>query len=244
MEINPRHRRALSRGAAAAALIAGSVAGMTGANAQSTNREAAKPKVVAVGGVQHFMGSSAVEHCESGSVSSCEEDTPTLGGFATLPANQPPTERMQIQLTIAREKNIQQERKADSVPSSTTTSTTATTTTVPRPAETPMTTAPRETVVTSPTTVVAQAPPATGTESISADMSYIFTHESGNSLTAENADGCLGLGQACPGSKLVAACPDWQTDYTCQLDYFTSYADSTYGGWAGAYEHELVDHWW
>lgn len=71
---------------------------------------------------------------------------------------------------------------------------------------------------------------------------YIYMHESGCRLDARNAGGCLGIGQACPGSKLLAVCPD--LNYACQNAFFTSYANSAYGGWAGAYQAWLGKHWW
>lgn len=63
---------------------------------------------------------------------------------------------------------------------------------------------------------------------------FIYEHESGNRLTARNSGGCLGLGQACPGSKLVAACPNWETDYACQDQFFTNYMLNRYGTWENA----------
>lgn len=73
---------------------------------------------------------------------------------------------------------------------------------------------------------------------------YVISRESHWNLTARNSGGCLGLGQACPGSKLVAACPDYAGDAICQLQYFTSYANGRYGSWVGAYNFWLVNHWW
>lgn len=73
---------------------------------------------------------------------------------------------------------------------------------------------------------------------------FVIARESGWNLAARNAGGCLGLGQACPGSKLVNACPNWQSDATCQIQFFTGYANSRYGSWQGAYEAWLVKHWW
>lgn len=73
---------------------------------------------------------------------------------------------------------------------------------------------------------------------------YVIGRESGWNLAARNGSGCLGLGQACPGSKLVAACPAWQTDATCQIKFFTGYANGRYGSWQGAYEAWLIKHWW
>lgn len=71
---------------------------------------------------------------------------------------------------------------------------------------------------------------------------YIYMHESGCSTTITNGLGCLGIGQACPGSKLEVVCPN--LDYTCENAYFTSYANSVYGGWVGAYDHWLAFSWW
>ncbi len=78
--------------------------------------------------------------------------------------------------------------------------------------------------------------------------SYIYGMESGGRVvgncnpSAKNAGGCLGIGQACPGSKLIAACPG--LDYTCQNAYFTNYAVSRYGDWAGAYNFWIGNGWW
>lgn len=62
---------------------------------------------------------------------------------------------------------------------------------------------------------------------------FVISHESGWNPRSLNGSGCAGLGQACPGSKLAAACPGWQNDPVCQLRFFTGYA-SKYGGWNGA----------
>jgi hypothetical protein len=71
---------------------------------------------------------------------------------------------------------------------------------------------------------------------------YIYNHESGNNPARANGAGCLGLGQACPGSKLLAVCPT--LDYACEDAYFTNYAISRYGSWAGAYSFWLSHRWW
>ncbi len=73
---------------------------------------------------------------------------------------------------------------------------------------------------------------------------YIIARESGWRLAARNAGGCLGLGQACPGSKLVNACPDYATNAICQLQFFNGYAVGRYGSWNGAYQFWIVNHWW
>lgn len=75
-------------------------------------------------------------------------------------------------------------------------------------------------------------------------MSNIFARESGGRLDAVNAGGCLGLGQACPGSKLIAACPNYATDYACQVNFFTNYAVSRYGSWDGAWAFWQGHGWW
>jgi len=68
---------------------------------------------------------------------------------------------------------------------------------------------------------------------------YIYMHESGCRTTASSANGCYGIGQACPASK-IAYCG---ADYACQNAYFTSYANK-YGGWAGAYSFWVSHGWW
>lgn len=72
---------------------------------------------------------------------------------------------------------------------------------------------------------------------------YIYMHESGNNPERWNSSGCVGLGQACPASKLLAVCPVL-TDYACQDAWFTNYATKRYGGWSGAYQFWLAHNWW
>lgn len=71
---------------------------------------------------------------------------------------------------------------------------------------------------------------------------FIYNHESGNNPTRYNGSGCLGLGQACPASKLLAVCPTMS--YACEDAWFTNYAISRYGSWAGAYSFWISRHWW
>ncbi len=77
---------------------------------------------------------------------------------------------------------------------------------------------------------------------------FIYGVESGGRVTgncnpaAVNPNGCLGIGQACPGSKLTAVCPN--LDYACQNEFFTAYAVSRYGSWAGAYTAWHNQGWW
>lgn len=75
-------------------------------------------------------------------------------------------------------------------------------------------------------------------------VDYIFTHESHWNPAAVNSSGCTGLGQACPGSKLAAACSNWQNDPVCQIRFFNNYAVGRYGSWAVAYQAKVNKGWW
>jgi len=68
---------------------------------------------------------------------------------------------------------------------------------------------------------------------------FIYMHESGCRTTAMSPNGCYGIGQACPASK-IAYCG---ADYACQNAFFSAYAGK-YGGWAGAYDFWLSHGWW
>jgi LysM repeat protein len=68
---------------------------------------------------------------------------------------------------------------------------------------------------------------------------FIYSHESGCRTTASSPNGCYGIGQACPASK-IAYCG---ADYACQNAFFTAYAGK-YGGWAGAYSFWVSHGWW
>ncbi len=88
------------------------------------------------------------------------------------------------------------------------------------------------------TAPVAQAAPVSGC----GDNSYanfIYSHESGCRTTAMSPNGCYGIGQACPASKIYYC----GADYACQNAYFTAYAGK-YGGWAGAYAFWVAHGWW
>lgn len=67
---------------------------------------------------------------------------------------------------------------------------------------------------------------------------FIYTKESGCDPNRWSSNGCYGLGQACPGSKLPCG-----ADFVCQDAWFTAYAQR-YGGWEGAYAFWLSHHWW
>jgi uncharacterized protein YabE (DUF348 family) len=76
-------------------------------------------------------------------------------------------------------------------------------------------------------------------------VNVVMTRESHWGPDDVNSSGCIGLGQSCgspPGLEVV--CPDWQNDAVCQLNFFNNYAQSRYGGWAGAAAHEDDDGYW
>lgn len=87
----------------------------------------------------------------------------------------------------------------------------------------------------TPTPIVTYTPPP------NAYKAFIYDHESGNNPAAINPQsGACGLGQALPCSKL----PCSLSDYPCQDAWFSSYAVTTYGSWAGAYDFWLAHSWW
>lgn len=83
------------------------------------------------------------------------------------------------------------------------------------------------------------APPPLPTSDAKA---FIYEHESGNNPLAQNSLGCLGLGQACPGSKLLIVCPT--LDYACEDSYFTGYMQDRYTTWENARSFWIANHWW
>lgn len=109
-----------------------------------------------------------------------------------------------------------------------------------RPAAATQAAASYQPVVSAPVAVAPEVPaaPIAGC----GDNSYanfIYSHESGCRTTAMSSNGCYGIGQACPASK-IAYCG---ADYACQNAYFTTYAGK-YGGWAGAYAFWTSHGWW
>ncbi len=74
-------------------------------------------------------------------------------------------------------------------------------------------------------------------------VNYIISRESNWHAGARNGSGCLGLGQRCPGSVLINACPNWDVDPVCQLRHFSGYA-SKFGGWGGAYAYWQSHGYW
>jgi len=70
--------------------------------------------------------------------------------------------------------------------------------------------------------------------------SFIYMKESGCNLNATNANGCYGIGQDCNGIVRTKC----GADYTCQNQYFTNYVNGRYGGWRGAYDFWVSNHWY
>lgn len=74
---------------------------------------------------------------------------------------------------------------------------------------------------------------------------YIINHENGlwcptrsfgeTSCIGANVKVAYGICQANPGTKMVSAGADWQTNIVTQLKWCNGYAVSRYGGWYGAY---------
>jgi len=81
---------------------------------------------------------------------------------------------------------------------------------------------------------------------------FIFFKESTNRLEAENSQGCKGLGQDC-NNVLYIECPNWRTDYNCQIAFWERYMQRRYGSWVAAKAHWIarvpingkdVGNWW
>ena len=69
---------------------------------------------------------------------------------------------------------------------------------------------------------------------------YIFSHESCEDPGRLNSIGAKGLGQAYLHADFTCG----PNDITCQINWFTGYANSTYGGWGGAYSYWLGHQLW
>jgi hypothetical protein len=72
----------------------------------------------------------------------------------------------------------------------------------------------------------------------------LIQRESGGNSCITNSIGCVGLLQACPGSKLYAVCPTLEVN--CQLNFFEGYMRASYGTWANAWAQDEArsPHWW
>jgi hypothetical protein len=89
-------------------------------------------------------------------------------------------------------------------------------------------------------------------------INFIVQHESGGIPSRTNSIGCYGLMQACVTTTapfgcnghcawetLRQFCPDWATNVSCQLIWFSHYKDSRYGGsWVTAYIFWQKNSWW
>lgn len=76
-------------------------------------------------------------------------------------------------------------------------------------------------------------------------VDHIISRESGWRPGARNSStGAYGLCQALPASKMAPAGSDYLTNPVTQLRWCSSYAAARYGGWQGAYNAWLVQHWW
>ena len=93
-----------------------------------------------------------------------------------------------------------------------------------------------------PVTAPIRKPQPTAPIDTNAAKMFIYMHESGNNPLARNSAGCLGIGQACPGSKLLAVCPT--LDYACEDQFFTRYMLGRYKTWENAYAFWVANHWW
>lgn len=75
-------------------------------------------------------------------------------------------------------------------------------------------------------------------------VNFIISRESNWRVTAMNPSGAYGLCQSLPGSKMASAGADWQTNPITQLRWCNGYAEKRYGGWGGAYNFWLSNHYW
>jgi hypothetical protein len=66
----------------------------------------------------------------------------------------------------------------------------------------------------------------------------IWNRESGWRYDAENASGAYGIPQALPGSKMVSAGADWQTDPATQIRWGLGYIKNVYGNPCSAWAFE------
>lgn len=110
-----------------------------------------------------------------------------------------------------------------------------------QPKEQPVIAAPVATPMSTEPVYTPPEPPQSPSDCSDA-KSCIYLHESGNDPTRLNSIGCLGLGQSCPASKLLAVCPTM--DYDCEDNWFTQYAINRYGSWEAAWAFWQQNHWW
>lgn len=76
-------------------------------------------------------------------------------------------------------------------------------------------------------------------------FSNIVDHESSWNYRAQNpSSGAYGLMQALPGSKMVSAGADWQTNPATQIKWGLNYMDSRYGSPCGAWSFWQANNWY
>ncbi|MBC9717617.1 transglycosylase SLT domain-containing protein [Streptomyces sp. TRM66268-LWL] len=76
-------------------------------------------------------------------------------------------------------------------------------------------------------------------------FSNIVDHESSWNYKATNpSSGAYGLMQALPGSKMVSAGADWQTNPATQIKWGLNYMDSRYGSPCGAWDFWQQNNWY
>ncbi|MFE1442165.1 transglycosylase SLT domain-containing protein [Streptomyces sp. NPDC058739] len=76
-------------------------------------------------------------------------------------------------------------------------------------------------------------------------FSNIVDHESDWNYQAVNpSSGAYGLFQALPGSKMISAGADWQTNPATQIKWGLSYMDDRYGSPCGAWSFWQANHWY
>lgn len=97
----------------------------------------------------------------------------------------------------------------------------------------------QEVHIATPAPKVAQSVPkavsggcVTGYSTGSYALDQLISHESGGRSCAENAGGCFGLLQACPGYPLKVACGG---NPSCQIKWFTANKLGGYGSWERAW---------
>ena len=74
---------------------------------------------------------------------------------------------------------------------------------------------------------------------------YIYFKESTHNIAAVNkSSGACGIGQSLPCTKLSNDCPNWQTDYACQDEWFSGYMERRYGSWENAKAFHINNNWW
>lgn len=75
-------------------------------------------------------------------------------------------------------------------------------------------------------------------------IDYIIEHESGWVVGIENSEGCKGLSQACPGSKLGDHAGTLEGELTWTIEFARAYDRIGYEGINGAYRHKIDMGWW